>query len=57
MYGRKERCMQGFSGEMRERNQLEDLGIDGRIILKWMLRKWGGWAMDWIDMAQDKDWW
>jgi len=42
MYGRKERCIQGFSGEMRERNQLEDLGIDGRIILKWMLRKWGG---------------
>jgi hypothetical protein len=25
---------QGFGGEMRERNQLEDVGIDGRIILK-----------------------
>jgi hypothetical protein len=22
-------------GNLRERNQLEDLGVDGRIILKW----------------------
>jgi len=33
-YGRQDRCIQGFGGETRERNQLEDLGIDGRIILK-----------------------
>jgi len=27
------------------------------IILKWILRKWGG-GMDWIDLAQDTDrWW
>jgi hypothetical protein len=24
-------------GEMRERNHLEHLGVDGRIILKWIL--------------------
>jgi hypothetical protein len=33
----------GFQwGDMRERNHLEDLGIDGRIILKWILKNWDG---------------
>jgi hypothetical protein len=27
-------------GNLRERNQLEDPGTDGRIILKWIFRKW-----------------
>jgi len=25
---------------MRERNYLEDLSVEGKIILKWFLRKW-----------------
>jgi hypothetical protein len=29
-------------GEMREGNHLEDPGIDGRIILKWIFKKWDG---------------
>jgi hypothetical protein len=35
---------------------LGDPGVDGRIILKWMLRKWYG-GMDWIELAQDRDKW
>jgi hypothetical protein len=27
-------------GNLRERDHLEDPGIDGRIILRWIFRKW-----------------
>jgi len=27
-------------GELRERNHLEDTGIDGRIILRWIFKRW-----------------
>jgi len=43
-------------GNLRERDHLEDPGIDGRIILRWIFRKWVG-GMDWIDLAQDRDRW
>jgi hypothetical protein len=29
-------------GNLRKRIHLEDLGIDGKIIIKWILKKWGG---------------
>ena len=35
---------------------MEDPGVDGRIILRWIFRKWDG-SMDWIDVAQDRDRW
>jgi len=27
-------------GNLRERGHLEDLGVDGRIIIRWIFRKW-----------------
>jgi hypothetical protein len=29
-------------GNLREREHLEDPRVDGRIILRWILRKWDG---------------
>jgi hypothetical protein len=35
------KCMQGFGwGNRRERAHLKDLGLDGRIKLRWNVRKW-----------------
>jgi hypothetical protein len=32
-------------------------GVDGRIILRWIFRKWNV-STDWIELAQDRDrWW
>ena len=44
-------------GNLRERDHLKDLGVDGVIILRWIFRKWYGGDMDWIDLAEDKDRW
>ena len=41
-------------GNLREGNYLEKRGVDGKIILKWILEKWDG-GIDWIDLAQDRD--
>ena len=41
-------------GNLGERNHLEDPGVDGRIILRWIFRKWDG-GMDWIDLSLDRD--
>jgi hypothetical protein len=32
----------GLVGNMRERERLEDLSIDGRLILKWTFKNWDG---------------
>ena len=49
-------CTGFWWGNLRERDHLEDPGIDGRIILRWIFRKLeGGGSMDWTDLAQDRD--
>ena len=41
-------------GNLRERNHLEELGVDGWIILKWIFKKWDR-SLDWTGMVQDRD--
>jgi hypothetical protein len=55
MYGRKERRIQSFGGD-EEKRPLEDLGVDGRIILRWIVRKKNG-GVEWVNLAQDRDRW
>jgi hypothetical protein len=43
-------------GKPEGRNHLRDLGVDGRIILKWVLQKWDE-DMDYIHLAEDRYRW
>jgi hypothetical protein len=52
--GREKVYTRFWWGNLRERKHLEDPGVDGRIILRWIFRKWEG-GIDWIDLAQDRD--
>ena len=38
-YGGKESYVWGLSAETKGKNHLEDIGVDGRILLKWILNK------------------
>ena len=39
VWGRGEAYTGFWWGNLRERNHLEDAGVDGRIILRWIFRK------------------
>jgi hypothetical protein len=39
MHGRNEKVIQNLSENLKGRNHSEDLGIDVRIILEWILGK------------------
>jgi len=42
-YGGRVEVYTGFCwGNLRDRDHLEDPGVDGRIILRWIFRMWDG---------------
>jgi hypothetical protein len=48
--GEENKMHMGFwKGNLKERDYLEVLGVDGRIILKWILKKQEG--VDWAHLA------
>jgi hypothetical protein len=57
MCGGKREVHTGFRwGDLREGDHLGDPGVRGRIILKWIFKKWDG-GMYWIELFQDRDRW
>jgi len=42
-------------GDTMQRDNLEDLRIDAKIILELLSNKWGWVGIDWIDLAQDRN--
>jgi hypothetical protein len=42
---------------LRERDHWRNLGVDRRIILRFIFWKWDVGGMDWIELAQDRDKW
>jgi len=45
VHGREEKFIDGFGGDTSKRDFLHDLGVDGRIILKWILKHRDGRAL------------
>jgi hypothetical protein len=43
-------------GNLRKREHCGDHGVDGRVTIKWIFRKYDG-DIDWIDLARDRDRW
>jgi hypothetical protein len=48
-------------GSLRKRDHWGDQDVDGRIILRWIFRKFEGVVAggrgDWMELAQDRDRW
>ena len=42
---------------LRERDHLRGLGVNGRLILKWIFKKWDEGTMEYIAMSQVRDMW
>jgi len=43
-------------GDLRKKNHLKDINVDGRIILKWYFKKWDGEAwtvLMWLRVGRD----
>jgi len=55
VWGRGEVYIGFWWRNVRERERLEDPGLDGRIVLRWTFRKRNVGVIDWIELAQDRD--
>ena len=47
-------CTGLWWGILSKRDHSEDPVVDGRIILRWIFRKWD-WGKDWISLTQDRE--
>jgi hypothetical protein len=57
-YGVKSGAYRILVGRPEGRRPFGRPGVDGRIILKWIFKKWDGGGIYWFEVAQDGDrWW
>jgi hypothetical protein len=54
---RGETCTGFWWESPRERDQLEDQGVEGKMVLEWILGRLAEWGLEWIHLAQDRDRW
>jgi hypothetical protein len=47
-------CIGFWWENLREGDHWGDPGVDGKMILRWIFRKW---YVDWIGLAQNRDRW
>ena len=52
-----EACTGFWWGNLKEGDHLGDPGVDMRIILRWVFRKWDVGVMGWIEVAPDRESW
>ena len=57
IWGRGEEYTEFWWGNLREREHLEDAGVDRRITLRKIFKNWDGGGMDWIGLVQVGDRW
>jgi hypothetical protein len=57
LMGRRDAYTGFWWGNLKERIHFGDPGLDGRIILRWIFRKWDVGGVDWIELAQDRVKW
>jgi len=50
-------CTGYWWGSLRDRGHWGDQDVDGRIILRWIFRKFEGGRGDWMELVQDRDRW
>jgi hypothetical protein len=56
-YGERKGAYLVLVGKPKGKRPLVTQGIDGRIILRWIFRKWDGWSMEWFHLARDRERW
>jgi len=56
MHGGKEKCTVFWCRNLKEREHLEDIGLDRRIILKWVLKQGWVWTgLIWLRTGVNSD--